>query len=52
MTGAGCRTGRPTSSHGVRGMRERAMLVGATLVIDSRPGAGTVIELSIPRGAP
>jgi signal transduction histidine kinase len=30
-------------------MRERAMLVGATLVIDSRPGRGTMIELSIPR---
>jgi two-component system sensor histidine kinase UhpB len=40
------------SSHGVRGMRERAMLVGATLLIDSRPGTGTAIELSIPRGAP
>ena len=38
-----------TASHGIRGMRERAMLVGATLVIDSRPGRGTVIELSIPR---
>ncbi len=38
-----------TTSHGIRGMRERAMLVGATLVIDSRPGRGTVIELSIPR---
>jgi two-component system sensor histidine kinase UhpB len=38
-----------TSSHGIRGMRERAMLVGATLLIDSRPGGGTVIELSIPR---
>ena len=49
--GRGMPEGAATSSHGIRGMRERAMLVGATLVIDSRPGAGTVIELSIPRGA-
>ena len=50
--GRGMPEGAATSSHGIRGMRERAMLVGATLAIDSRPGAGTVIELSIPRGAP
>ena len=50
--GRGMPEGAAASSHGVRGMRERAMLVGATLLIDSRPGAGTVIELSIPRGAP
>ena len=49
--GRGMPEGAATSSHGIRGMRERAMLVGATLLIDSRPGAGTVIELSIPRGA-
>ena len=40
-----------TSSHGIRGMRERAMLVGANLSIESRPGDGTAIQLSIPRGA-
>jgi two-component system sensor histidine kinase UhpB len=39
-----------TSSHGVRGMRERAMLVGANLSIESRPGNGTAVQLSIPRG--
>jgi two-component system sensor histidine kinase UhpB len=50
--GRGMPEGASASSHGVRGMRERAMLVGATLLIDSRPGTGTVIELSIPRGAP
>ncbi len=49
--GRGMPEGAATSSHGIRGMRERAMLVGATLVIDSRPGSGTLIELSIPRGA-
>jgi two-component system sensor histidine kinase UhpB len=36
------------SSQGIRGMRERAMLVGATLAIDSGPGRGTMVELSIP----
>jgi two-component system sensor histidine kinase UhpB len=50
--GRGMPEGAAASSHGVRGMRERAMLIGAILLIDSRPGAGTVIELSIPRGAP
>jgi two-component system sensor histidine kinase UhpB len=40
------------SSHGIRGMRERAMLVGATLHIESRPDRGTVIALSIPRRTP
>jgi signal transduction histidine kinase len=30
-------------------MRERAMLVGATLTIDTGPTRGTVVELSIPR---
>ena len=29
-------------------MRERAMLIGAQLRIDSAPGRGTEIELSIP----
>jgi two-component system sensor histidine kinase UhpB len=39
------------SSQGIRGMRERAMLVGANLSIESRPGAGTVVRLAIPREA-
>jgi signal transduction histidine kinase len=30
-------------------MRERAMLVGGTLEIDSRPERGTAITLTIPR---
>jgi len=37
------------SSQGIRGMRERAMLVGARLSIDSRPGQGTTVNLLIPR---
>ena len=33
---------------GIGGMRERALLVGAELTIESRPGAGTTVRLSIP----
>jgi signal transduction histidine kinase len=36
---------------GIRGMRERALLIGAELLFDSRPGAGTqvVLEVSLDR---
>jgi two-component system sensor histidine kinase UhpB len=37
-----------TSSHGIRGMRERAMLIGAGLTITPAPGHGTEVKLSIP----
>src|SRR5215216_3071973 len=37
-----------TSSHGIRGMRERAMLIGAGLAITPAPGHGTEVKLSIP----
>jgi two-component system sensor histidine kinase UhpB len=47
--GRGLPDGASASSQGIRGMRERAMLVGATLTIESEPGRGTVVELSIPR---
>jgi two-component system sensor histidine kinase UhpB len=50
--GRGLPAGAAASSHGIRGMRERAMLIGATLHIESRPERGTVIELSIPRPGP
>jgi two-component system, NarL family, sensor histidine kinase UhpB len=33
---------------GIGGMRERALLVGAELTIESRPGRGTTVRLSIP----
>jgi two-component system sensor histidine kinase UhpB len=36
------------SSNGIRGMRERAMLIGANLVIESPPGGGTEVRLTIP----
>jgi signal transduction histidine kinase/ligand-binding sensor domain-containing protein len=34
---------------GLVGMRERASRVGAALTIDSRPGQGTRVDLSVPR---
>ncbi|MFB4277485.1 histidine kinase [Nonomuraea sp. MTCD27] len=33
---------------GIRGMRERALLIGARLTVDSPPGAGTRVSLAIP----
>jgi two-component system, NarL family, sensor histidine kinase UhpB len=33
---------------GIGGMRERALLVGAELTIESRPGAGTTVRLDVP----
>jgi two-component system, NarL family, sensor histidine kinase UhpB len=33
---------------GIRGMRERAMLIGADLAITARPGAGTEVCLQVP----
>ncbi|SPL96657.1 two-component sensor histidine kinase [[Actinomadura] parvosata subsp. kistnae] len=33
---------------GIRGMRERALLIGARLTIDSPPGDGTRVSLAIP----
>ena len=36
------------SSHGIRGMRERAMLIGALLTIDRPPNGGTEVRLSLP----
>jgi signal transduction histidine kinase len=46
--GLGLVAGGLPSGHGIRGMRERAMLIGAQLHIDSKPGGGTEIKLSIP----
>ncbi|HEX5526086.1 MAG TPA: sensor histidine kinase [Solirubrobacterales bacterium] len=33
---------------GIGGMRERALLVGGELTIESRPGAGTTVHLTVP----
>ena len=37
---------------GLSGMRERALLVGGTLEIDSSPGRGTTVKLEVPAGEP
>jgi len=39
---------RKPGSHGLTGLRERAMLLGGTAIITSAPGAGTTIEVSLP----
>jgi two-component system sensor histidine kinase UhpB len=46
--GRGFDPGRVPESAGIRGMRERALLVGATLDIESRPGVGTTVRLRVP----
>jgi two-component system sensor histidine kinase UhpB len=40
------------SSQGIRGMRERAMLIGAGLAIEPGPERGTEVKLTIPVEAP
>jgi two-component system sensor histidine kinase UhpB len=46
--GRGLPPAASTSSHGIRGMRERAMLIGAGLMIEPAPDGGTEVKLSIP----
>jgi two-component system sensor histidine kinase UhpB len=46
--GRGLEPGALPSSYGIRGMRERAMLIGARLVIDRPAGGGTQVQLFIP----
>jgi two-component system sensor histidine kinase UhpB len=37
---------------GIGGMRERALLIGGELTIESRPGAGTTVRLTVPGESP
>jgi two-component system sensor histidine kinase UhpB len=46
--GRGMDSGGEGIGSGIEGMRERAMLIGAVLEIDSRPAAGTRIRLVVP----
>jgi two-component system sensor histidine kinase UhpB len=41
-------TGLAGEGSGIRGMRERALLVGATLDLDSSPQSGTRVTLTVP----
>lgn len=36
------------AQHGIKGMRERALLIGAELKFDSQPGKGTLVHLVLP----
>ena len=42
--------GSPDSALGILGMKERAVLVGGLLAVDSKPGAGTTIRVQIALG--
>ena len=46
--GRGMEGGGEAIASGIEGMRERAMLVNASLEIDSQPGAGTRVRLVVP----
>jgi two-component system sensor histidine kinase UhpB len=50
--GRGLDPGARSSSHGIRGMRERAMLIGAEFAIGAAPGRGTEVKLTIPLDRP
>ncbi len=40
------------AQYGLRGMRERAELIGADFQIASRPGEGTIVYLRLPAHSP
>jgi two-component system sensor histidine kinase UhpB len=46
--GKGLPANLPSGTAGIAGMRERALLVGGRLSIESRPDEGTEVRLSIP----
>jgi two-component system sensor histidine kinase UhpB len=46
--GRGLPAGASTSTNGIRGMRERAMLIGARIAIGPAVGGGTEIALYLP----
>ena len=46
--GRGVRSADLSSSNGIRGMRERAMLIDARLAISPRPERGTEVKLMVP----
>src|SRR5690349_17370589 len=48
--GQGADPAQLRSSYGIRGMRERAMLIGAALSVDSAPGRGTEVVLRLAGG--
>ena len=49
--GRGMPSGGKRAGSGIEGMRERALLVGATLQIESDPAGGTCVRLVVPVGS-
>jgi two-component system sensor histidine kinase UhpB len=49
--GRGLPPGAMSSSNGIRGMRERAMLIGGRLTLGSPDGSGTEVSLRLPAAA-
>ena len=45
-------TARSASAHGLVGMRFRVEAEGGSLTVQSAPGKGTLIRVSLPVGAP
>lgn len=46
--GQGFESGTPTPTAGIRGMRERAVMIGARLEVRSAPGSGTAVQITLP----
>ncbi len=46
--GVGMKSGAPECGSGLPGMRERAAAIGGKVVIESKPGVGTLVRLSYP----
>ncbi|SOD59494.1 Signal transduction histidine kinase [Streptomyces zhaozhouensis] len=51
VASAPARGARARRGHGIPGMRTRARRAGGVLTVDSAPGAGTVVTLSVPVAA-
>jgi signal transduction histidine kinase len=49
--GTGFDTGASHDGFGLHGLRERAALLGGTVAVDSSPGAGTRVLVTVPRAA-
>ncbi|MDJ0708240.1 MAG: sensor histidine kinase [Leptolyngbyaceae cyanobacterium MO_188.B28] len=47
--GVGFDPAQPNHGFGLRGMQERAQLVGGSMRVDSTPGQGTCVQIRIPR---
>jgi signal transduction histidine kinase len=48
--GSGLTSGKP--GNGLRNIRERAVMLGGSCVLDSQPGAGTTVTWTVPRRTP